>query len=114
MEGCGGNRCYEDAMPLYEYRCESCGSKEEKLEPMSAPERHACPECGKAGAMARQSSVAAFALSGGGVYKTAAKEPSVKEPSAKEPAAKEPAPTPSETPAPAKSGGGCAGDCACH
>jgi putative FmdB family regulatory protein len=101
MEGCGGNRCYEDAMPLYEYRCDSCGSQEEKLEPMSAPERHDCPDCGKADSMARQLSVAAFALTGGGVYKAAAKEP----------AAKEAAPA---TPAPTQPGGGCAGGCACH
>jgi predicted nucleic acid-binding Zn ribbon protein len=71
---------------------------------MSAPERHSCPECGVAEAMARQISVAAFALTGGGVYKSAAKEP----------VAKEPAPAPSETPAPPKPSGGCAGGCACH
>lgn len=91
-------------MPLYEYRCESCGSQEEKLEPMSAPERHDCPECGKTEAMARQISVAAFALTGAGVYKAAAKEP----------AAKEAAPTASPAPAPAAPSGGCAGGCACH
>jgi putative FmdB family regulatory protein len=106
MEGCGGNRCQEDAMPLYEYRCDSCGAREEKLEPMSAPERHGCPECGQDQAMARQLSVAAFALSGGGVYKTAAKEP-------KAPA--EPAAAKSEAPASAPAqAGGCAGGCACH
>ena len=86
-------------MPLYEYRCDSCGAKEEKLEPMSAPERHDCPECGKDLAMARQLSVAAFALSGEGVYKSAAKEPAA---------------APAESPAPAKPAGGCAGGCACH
>lgn len=92
-------------MPLYEYRCDSCGSKEEKLEPMSAPARHDCPECGGAGAMARQISVAAFALTGGGVYKAAATEPVAKEAAPKEaPAA----------PAPAAKPGGCAGGCACH
>ncbi len=96
-------------MPLYEYRCESCGSQEEKLEPMSAPERHECPECGKADAMARQISVAAFALTGAGVYKAAATEPAAKEPSSKEPT-----PAAAETPAPAKPSGGCSGGCACH
>jgi len=94
-------------MPLYEYRCDSCGANEEKLEPMSAPLRHACPECGKAEAMARQISVAAFALTGGGVYKAAAKEPATKES-----AVKESAPAAAETPA--KPSGGCGGGCACH
>src|SRR5664279_2264196 len=62
-------------MPLYEYRCEACGQPEEKLESLSAPEAHACPACGAALGMKRQSSVAAFALAGGGWYKGAASEP---------------------------------------
>lgn len=33
-------------MPLYEYACPA-GHVEEKLEPMSAPETHPCPECGE-------------------------------------------------------------------
>ena len=79
-------------MPLYEYRCEACGQKEEKLEALSAPEAHACPACGAAAGMKRQISVAAFALNGDGWYKGSASEPS---------------------PAPA-SGGGCAGgSCGC-
>ena len=53
-------------MPLYEYRCAICGTQEEKLQPVSAPDQHDCPECEAAAGMKRQLSVAAFALSGGG------------------------------------------------
>jgi putative FmdB family regulatory protein len=59
----------EDAMPLYEYRCQACGTQEEKLEPISAPDSHDCPECEAPAGMKRQLSVAAFSLSGGGWYK---------------------------------------------
>ena len=81
-------------MPLYEYRCEACGQREEKLENMSAPEAHDCPKCSVAAGMKRQISVSAFALSGGGWFKEAASEPA-----------------PSAAPS---SGGGCAsGSCGC-
>ena len=55
-------------MPLYEYRCEACGETEEKLESLSAPTEHACPQCGHAAGMRRQISQAAFTLSGSGWY----------------------------------------------
>ncbi|MDE3245288.1 MAG: zinc ribbon domain-containing protein [Acidobacteriota bacterium] len=55
-------------MPLYEYRCEACGAKEEKLQGFSAPTAHDCPECGHVKAMHRQISRAAFVLSGSGWY----------------------------------------------
>ncbi len=115
---------HEDAMPLYEYRCEACGTQEEKLEPISAPDRHACPECEAPDGMRRQVSVAAFALSGGGWYKEGyggGRAPAAKpEGGADTPAA---APEKSEKPAapaakaeaaPAKPAGGCGGGCACH
>lgn len=49
-------------MPLYEYRCEGCGTREERLEPLAAPEVHACEACGRPEGMRRQLSVAAVAL----------------------------------------------------
>lgn len=55
-------------MPLYEYRCETCGGSEELLESFSAPSLHDCSQCGTAGGMRRQISVAAFSLSGDGWY----------------------------------------------
>lgn len=83
-------------MPLYEYRCEGCGQREEKLESMSAPVAHDCPSCSAPSGMKRQLSVSAFALAGDGWYKGAASEPA-----------------PSQ-PAPATGGHGCAaGACGC-
>lgn len=51
-------------MPLYEYKCQACGSHEEKLEGISAPQVHACPACGAESGMKRQFSVAAVSASG--------------------------------------------------
>ncbi|MHB8613632.1 MAG: FmdB family zinc ribbon protein [Candidatus Dormibacteraceae bacterium] len=32
-------------MPLYEYRCEACGGRFERLIPWSAADAQRCPEC---------------------------------------------------------------------
>ena len=32
-------------MPLYEYRCKSCGHQFEKIQSFSAPEEKECPQC---------------------------------------------------------------------
>ena len=34
-------------MPTYEYECEHCGHRFERLQPMSAPPVKTCPECGR-------------------------------------------------------------------
>lgn len=34
-------------MPTYEYLCESCGSRFERFQPISAKPVRNCPECGK-------------------------------------------------------------------
>lgn len=86
-------------MPLYEYRCEACGEREEKLESFSAPTEHDCPQCGKTTGMRRQISQAAFALSGGGWYASGYGE-----------AAKS-APAEAPKPAAAPSGGSCCAGC---
>ena len=52
-------------MPLYEYTCRSCGTREEKLEPLSAPPSHDCPACGQGAGMRRQLSAAAVAVASG-------------------------------------------------
>ena len=99
-------------MPLYEYRCETCGEKEEKLEGFSAPTEHACEHCGAASGMRRQISMSAFNLAGGGwVAQGYSHTPQSKA------AGDSPAATPSASPASAAtpaSGGGCAGGCGCH
>ena len=89
-------------MPLYEYRCLSCGEKEEKLEGISAPTEHDCAHCGTAQGMRREASVTSFTLVGGGWHAQGyAGSPGKKTIEAT-----------SETPA--SSPGGCGAGCACH
>ena len=56
-------------MPIYEYRCESCEHRLEKLQKMSEGDLLDCPEC-KNPALKRLVSAAAFRLKGGGWYET--------------------------------------------
>ena len=53
-------------MPLYEYKCQSCGKKEERLEKVEAPTKHDCLFCNTALGMHRQVSLTSFVLTGGG------------------------------------------------
>lgn len=92
-------------MPLYEYRCDSCGEQEEKLEGFSAPTEHLCPKCGKEVGMKRMISRAAFNLAGGGWHSQGYSG------GAPEKKAPESEPSTPATPAPKT---GCAGGCACH
>jgi putative FmdB family regulatory protein len=57
------------AVPIYEYRCESCEHRLEKLQKMSEGDLLDCPEC-KRPALKRLVSAAAFRLKGGGWYET--------------------------------------------
>jgi putative FmdB family regulatory protein len=54
----------EVTMPIYEYKCQSCGLQEEKLEGLSAPDTHACPGCGEVSGMKRHLSIAAVSIAG--------------------------------------------------
>ncbi len=56
-------------MPIYEYRCSSCGAELEKLQKISDPPLLECPECGK-DALAKQISASSFRLKGSGWYET--------------------------------------------
>ncbi len=56
-------------MPIYEYRCQSCGHELEKLQRMSDAALTDCPECGKS-ALKRLVSAAGFRLKGAGWYET--------------------------------------------
>jgi len=56
-------------MPIYEYRCESCGEELEKLQRISDARLVDCPACGKP-ALRRLVSAAAFRLKGSGWYET--------------------------------------------
>jgi len=56
-------------VPIYEYRCESCEHRLEKLQKMSEGDLVDCPEC-KRPTLKRLVSAAAFRLKGGGWYET--------------------------------------------
>ncbi len=56
-------------MPIYEYRCESCDHRLEKLQKMSEGDLVDCPECERP-ALKRLISAAAFRLKGSGWYET--------------------------------------------
>ena len=56
-------------MPIYEYRCRSCGFEKEYLQKLSDAPIADCPSCGKA-EMAKLVSAAGFQLKGSGWYAT--------------------------------------------
>jgi len=56
-------------MPIYEYRCESCGHQLEALQRLSDDALVDCPACSKP-ALKKQISAAGFRLKGGGWYET--------------------------------------------
>ena len=56
-------------MPIYEYRCESCGHELEVLQKMSDQDLVDCPNCQQA-SLKKKISAAAFRLKGGGWYET--------------------------------------------
>lgn len=56
-------------MPIYEYRCESCGHELEVMQRISDAPLTQCPACSKPG-LRKQVSAAGFRLAGGGWYET--------------------------------------------
>ena len=56
-------------MPIYEYKCESCGHALEALQKISDDPLKECPNC-KAQALKKQISAVGFRLKGGGWYET--------------------------------------------
>ncbi|MFN7087173.1 MAG: FmdB family zinc ribbon protein [Burkholderiales bacterium] len=56
-------------MPIYEYRCASCGYQKEYLQRMSDAPLTDCPECGK-GTFNKMVTAAGFQLKGSGWYVT--------------------------------------------
>lgn len=87
-------------MPIYEYRCDACGSQKEHLQKLSDPVLTDCPACGKA-SYNKLLSAAGFQLKGSGWYATDFKGG----------ASSKPAETKSEAPACPPGTGGC-GACA--
>lgn len=56
-------------MPIYEYRCNTCGHQKDHLQKMSDPPLSTCPACGS-DAYAKMLSAAGFQLKGNGWYAT--------------------------------------------
>ena len=56
-------------MPIYEYRCNTCGHQEEHLQKVSEAPLSVCPACGKP-EYRKQLSAAGFQLKGTGWYAT--------------------------------------------
>ena len=56
-------------MPIYAYRCSSCGCQQDVMQKMSDAPLSVCPECGKQ-AFTKQVTAAGFQLKGSGYYVT--------------------------------------------
>jgi putative FmdB family regulatory protein len=56
-------------MPIYEYRCSTCGFQKEYLQKVSDPQPTNCPECGKP-TFDKMLTAAGFQLKGSGWYVT--------------------------------------------
>jgi putative FmdB family regulatory protein len=56
-------------MPIYEYRCSSCGAEHEVLQKFSDPPLAVCPSCQKS-TLSKLVSAAGFQLKGSGWYAT--------------------------------------------
>lgn len=84
-------------MPIYAYRCASCGLEKDHLQKMSDPVLSVCPACGQA-TYSKQVTAAGFQLKGNGWYATDFKNGGSKDSKASADSA--PAEK-SETPAPA-------------
>ncbi len=56
-------------MPIYEYRCSSCGMQKDVMQKISDTPLTVCPACGKP-TFSKQLSAAGFQLKGSGWYAT--------------------------------------------
>ncbi len=106
-------------MPIYAYKCGSCGHAKDILQKISDAPLTACPACG-ADTFSKQVTAAGFQLKGSGWYATdfrggtgAASAPAT-DSSASKPADSTPAAPSTSSDAPTASAGGCSHACACH
>jgi putative FmdB family regulatory protein len=84
-------------MPIYAYKCESCGHRQDVLQKVSDPMLSTCPACG-ASSFVKQLTAAGFQLKGSGWYATDFRGGT---PAAPDPADSKTQPKPSDTAAPA-------------
>src|SRR5438045_9172114 len=79
-------------MPIYEYRCSSCGFQKEYLQKIADPVMSVCPECHKK-TFSKMLSAAGFQLKGSGWYATDFRNSGAKpaaKPDSKKPESKQP------------------------
>jgi len=115
-------------MPIYAYRCASCGHSRDVLQKMSDPVLTTCPACG-VDQFQKQVTAAGFQLKGSGWYATdfkggsapaTAVAPATGDAGAAATPAAAPAPAPASSPEPggsasaSSSGSHGGGSCACH
>ena len=109
-------------MPIYAYRCASCGHSRDVLQKISDPQLTTCPACGVE-QFQKQITAAGFQLKGNGWYATDFKGGNASAPaaapastgdSAATPAAPAPSSDTGGTSASASSGSHGGGSCACH
>ncbi len=107
-------------MPIYAYKCGSCGHAKDVLQKISDTPLVDCPACGKS-TFSKQLTAAGFQLKGSGWYATDFKGGSTASPTSSTTPAADSAP--SDTTATATStsdasaapaAGGCGTSCACH
>ncbi len=96
----------EFVMPIYAYKCESCGHSMDALQKLSDAPLTVCPACGKQ-ALSKQVTAAGFQLKGSGWYATDFKGAGTSATAATAATADKPA----KTEAAAKP---CGASCACH
>ena len=95
-------------MPIYAYRCSTCGHAKDVLQKLSDAPLSTCPACG-ADTFSKQVTAAGFQLKGSGWYATDFKGGAAPAAAAAAPAAgaaAAPAAAPAPAPAPTSAGGG--------
>ncbi|MDE2604873.1 MAG: zinc ribbon domain-containing protein [Burkholderiales bacterium] len=108
-------------MPIYAYKCGSCGHAKDVLQKVSDAPLTVCPACGAA-AFAKQITAAGFQLKGSGWYATdfrgggAAAATAAPASSGDKPAeaGKSGGDSAAKSESPAAAAGGCGASCACH
>lgn len=104
-------------MPIYAYKCESCGHAKDVLQKISDAPLTECPACGAA-TFSKQLTAAGFQLKGSGWYATDFKgsaggtASTAAAPAAAAAASSDAKPAESASAAPAATP--CGGSCACH
>lgn len=107
-------------MPIYAYKCGSCGHAKDVLQKVSDAPLTVCPSCG-AGSFSKQLTAAGFQLKGSGWYATDFRSGGSTAPAADKAGDKpadsgkaESTPAAPKTDTPSASAGSCGASCACH